>query len=244
MLTILFSILAIACTVSPQVDELWKKDFSTAGELVATYRSIKEQLGDGETALHTRNQCHFVWHCGEYMFKCRGKNPDIYTLPEYAETLSLDDATVAGIMAEYGEERFADHYFTLQAMKNGDDFDAARDGLTITVFYPIRGINHNDYHKLREVFSCSNNALHSAYLEKLKFPIGNSGCSDELAAIVPLIEKNVAESRLKKEVLALIDQYANIMPGKPAPAPLLKDVAGNERSFAEFKGKILVSCKI
>lgn len=234
------ALLALSCYNPPQVDSLWQKEFNTAQEIIDTYIAIDEKLRESDKERQTKNLCHYIWNSGEYMFKCRGKNEDIALLPENIEELALDDDIVKSYMIERDTARFADHYFTLKAMKRGCSFDDSRDGITITVFYPIRGINDNDYRKLQEVFSCKNDALHIAYMKKLKFPFRNSGCNAELNEIRPLIEKNVKESRLKQEIMELYNMYGNIVPGMPAPNPVLKDTKGNEHTFAEFRGKVLV----
>lgn len=222
------------------LDSLWQRKFNDAQSIIALHDSIKQATAQEKEDLHTLNQCHFVWHSGEYMFSCRGKNDDIYELPKHSTTLSFDNETVSQFAASKKLGRFADHYFTLQAMQKGENFNDARDGVTATVFYPIRALNENDYDKLRTIFTSKNAALHNEYLERLKFPLQNSGCTDGLKSIEPLIEKNVVDSPLKAEVLAMYDSFSRIMPGNPAPISVLKDTEGNEHTFEEFKGKVLV----
>jgi thiol-disulfide isomerase/thioredoxin len=221
-------------------DSIWQRPFNNAGEIIALYDSIKSVTTDKEQGLHTLNQCHFVWNSGEYMFKCRGKNEDIYELPQHATELSFDNKVVSQFAATKKIGKFVDHYFTLQAMKDGDSFNDSRDGVTATVFYEIRALNENDYNKLRTVFTSKNSALHNEYLERLKFPLQNSGCTNGLKSIEPLIEENVADSPLKTEVLELYEVFTRIMPGNPAPLSTLKDAEGKEYTFADFKGKVLV----
>ena len=222
------------------LDSLWNRKFNNAEGIIALYDSIKQTATEKNRGMHTLNQCHYVWHCGEYMFSCRGKNEDIYRLPEQSTELSFDNGVVAQFALTKKIGRFADHYFTLQAMKKGDSFNESRDGVTATVFYPIRALNNNDYEKLQAVFTCKNSALHNEYLERLKFPLQNSGCTKGLKEIQPLIEKNVAESPLKAEVLAMYELFTRIMPGNQAPISILKDTEGNEHTFEEFKDKVLV----
>lgn len=248
------AMLAMACGKSPQskvndtvttedialYDSVWQRPFNDANEIIALYDSIKSATADDEQGLHTLNQCHFVWNSGEYMFSCRGKNEDIYELPKQSTELSFDNEVVAQFALTKKIGRFADHYFTLQAMKDGDSFNESRDGVTATVFYPIRALNENDYEKLRIVFTSKNSALHNEYLVRLKFPLQNSGCTDGLKSIEPLIEENVADSPLKSEVLEMYGHFTRIMPGNKAPISILKDTEGNEHTFEEFKGKIIV----
>ena len=223
-----------------RIDTLWQAEFKSAQDIVAHFNSIKEQIKESEEALHIENLCHYIWQSGEYMFSCRGKNEDIALLPQNIEEIALDDETVTAFMIERDTARFVDHYFTLKYMKQGNSFEESRDGITITVFYRPRSMNSNDYAKLKEVFSCNNDALHIAYMKKLKFPFRNGGCNENLYAVRPLIEKNVKESTLKSEILSLFDIYSNIMPGEPATSPVLVDTNGNEHTFAEFRGKTLV----
>ena len=223
-----------------RLDSLWQRKFTGAADIIALYDSVKHSIPEKENGTHTLNQCHYVWHSGEYMFSCRGKNDDIYQLPERSTELSFDNSVVAQFALTKKIGRFADHYFTLQAMKRGDSFNDARDGVTATVFYHIRALNENDYNKLRTVFSSRNNDLHKEYLERLKFPLQNSGCTQGLKSVEPLIEKNVADSPLKSEVLEFYKLFTRIMPGNPVPISVLKDPEGNEHTFEEFKGKVLV----
>lgn len=222
------------------LDSLWQRPFSNAPEIIALYDSIKQTTAVERKGIHTLNQCHYVWHSGEYMFSCRGKNSDINELPAHSTALSFDDSIVAQFATTKRLGRFVDHYFTLRAMKEGSSFNESRDGVTATVFYPIRALNENDYEKLRTVFSSSNSALHNEYLTRLKFPLHNSGCTNGLKSIQPLIEKNVTDSELKSEILALYDIFTRIMPGNQAPLSTLKDTAGKEYTFADFKDKVLV----
>lgn len=221
-------------------DSIWQRKFSNAAEITALYDSIKQTIAEDEKGVHTLNQCHFVWNSGEYMFSCRGKNEDIYGLPEHATELSFDNEVVSQFANTKKIGKFADHYFTLQAMKKGDSFNESRDGVTATVFYEIRALNENDYNKLHTIFTSKNSALHNEYLERLKFPLQNSGCTDGLKSIEPLIEANVADSPLKAEVLELYKIFTRIMPGNPAPLSTLKNAEGKEYTFANFKDKVLV----
>jgi hypothetical protein len=65
-------------------ESVWQRKFSNAVEITALYDSIKQTIAEDEKGVHTLNQCHFVWNSGEYMFACRGKNDDIYELPQHA----------------------------------------------------------------------------------------------------------------------------------------------------------------
>lgn len=239
-LVFFMAFIVMSCKAEVHVDSLWNKEFACAQDIVDTYKSGKKSIGKNNKELQTLNTCHYVWHSGEYMFKCRGKNEDIAILPKYAEELQLDDIVVSEYMSTRDMARFTDHYFTLQAMKSGSSFEESRDGITMTVFYPLRSMNMNDYSKLQEIFNSRNDALHQAYLKKLVHPLTNSGCNEELLNIRTLIENNVAESELKSKVLALYAMYVTIMPGKPAPDVSFKDTKGNNYTISQFKGKVLV----
>lgn len=222
------------------VDTAWQKKHATAREIIDTYLAVKQRIGNGSPTLHTKNLCNYIWSSGEYMFKCRGKNADIHELPKHIEDIALDDKHVEAFMIERDTARFADHYFTLKAMQRGCSFEESRDGITITVFYHPRSMNGNDYAKMKEVFSCRNSALHIAYMKKLKFPFRNSGCSEEFYAIRPLIEQNVADSKLKSEIIALFDEYKHLMPGSKAADAHFLHTNGKECRLSDYKGKVIV----
>lgn len=239
-LIILLTFITMSCKAEVQVDSLWNREFTCAQDIIDIYKSAKKSLKKGDKEQQTINRCCYVWHSGEYMFKCRGKNEDITELPEYAEEIELDNGTVVSFMEEHDISRFTDHYFTLQAMKRGSSFDEARDGITMTVFFPLRSMNKNDYEKLEKIFSYRNDTLHQTYLKRLAHPLTNSGCNKELLAVRTLIEQNVAECELKSKILALYEMYETIMPGIPAPDVAFKDTEDNRYTISHFKGKVLV----
>lgn len=239
-LTFLLLFAILSCKADVQVDSLWNREFSCAQDIIDTYQTAKKSIRKSDKEQQILNNCHYVWQSGEYMFKCKGKNEDINELHKYAEELDLDNEVVVNYMEKRDIARFVDHYFTLQAMKRGSTFEDARDGITMTVFFPLRSMNSNDYDKLNKVFSYKNNALHTAYLKKLVHPLTDSGCTKELLEVRTLIENNVADSELKSKVLALYDIYSTIMPGKEAPDVTFKDADGNRYSINGFKGKVIV----
>lgn len=231
----------VACTLGTPINERWKgKSFETASRLITFFEECKSNIAPHDSAAAVENMCYMIWHSGEYIIKCKGKNDDIHLLPCKVDKISFDNEVVNRFIETVDVGKFADHYFMLQAMKRGEEFDAARDGLTATVFFPIRPVNSNDYAKLREVFSTRNSALHAAYLEKMKFPIENSGCTKEFCAIQPLIAKNVADCKLKDEILAMYGKYIPLMAGEKAPTPPLVDSEGKQHTFKEYQGKVLV----
>ena len=238
-----FTMLPIACAQaqSVAVDELWGNEaYTTAADIRTKYDDIQKEIGKSDKESAIKNKCNLIWWGGEYSIKNKGNDNNLTRIAEIVDTLSFDNITVQQFVQSRDIEKFADYYFMFKAMRRGATFDAARDGLTVTVFFPIRAINNNDYTKLREVFSYNNSELHNAFLEKMKFPFRNSGCTKELYAIMPLIEKNVADSKLKSEILELYSRYTPIMEGKKAPQVTLSDSEGKEHTLAEFEGKILV----
>ena len=239
-LIFLLALFAFSGKAMHLTDSLWNKEFACAQDIIDTYISIKKATKKNNKELHLLNQCHYVWKSGEYMFKCRGKNEDITKLPKHAKELELDNEVVAKFMEKHNVARFTDHYFTLQAMKRGCSFDESRDGVEITVFFPIRGLNENDYLKLKKVFSCKNDALHTAYLKKMTHLLTSNGCNKELLDIRTLIETNVAESKQKQKVILLYDTFATIMPGTQTPNVTFKDADGNRYTINDFRGKVIV----
>ena len=237
---LLLVLLAVSGNSMHLTDSLWNKEFACAQEIIDTYTAIKKATRKNNKEQHILNQCHYIWQSGEYMFKCRGKNEDIAKLPKHAKELELDNETVAKFMEERNVARFSDHYFTLQAMKRGCSFDESRDGVEITVFFPIRGLNANDYLKLREVFTCKNENLHAAYLKRMTHLLTTNGCNKELLEIRTLIENNVADSKQKQKVILLYNAFASIMPGTKAPNVTFKDADGKKHTINDFKGKVIV----
>lgn len=225
-----------------RIDSVWQQQQQpqSAQDIISFYTSVSRNIGNGNTTLHKRNLCHYIWYSGEYMFKCRGKNSDIQELAKHVGELSLDDSCIDDFVAKEKNGKFIDHYFTLKFMKEGCSFEEARDGITGTVFFQIRPLNENDFEKLRQVFLSKNSTLHNAYLKRLKFPLTNSGCSNGLMSIQPLIEKNVTDSELKKEILAIYETQSLLMQGMPAPISELKDTEGNTHTFSEMLGSVVV----
>lgn len=236
----LLVLLTVSCKTNAQTDSLWNKEFACAQEIIDTYKTIKKSVSKKNRDEHILNTCRYVWYSGEYMFKCRGKNEDITELPKYAEELELDNEIVAQFMNEHKAARFTDHYFTLQAMKRGYSFDEARDGVEITVFFPIRALNENDYLKLKEVFTCKNESLHTEYLKRMIHLLTNNGCNKDLLEIRTIIETNVADCKQKEKVIALYEMYATITPGMQAPNVTFKDADGKKYTISDFKGKVIV----
>lgn len=177
---------------------------------------------------------------GKYITQNKGKKEDIQILLRQIPTIELNDSTVIAFMRQNNPGNFTDYYYMIQALKKGETFDAARDGISISTQFPARPLNHNDYTKLKDIFSNNNKLLHDTYLEKMKFLFQNNGCPKEIAELRPMIESHVADSPLKQEILKLYSQYASLTEGKPAPLSPLKDTDGKAYTFADFKGKVIV----
>lgn len=187
-----------------------------------------------------REQCRFIWESGEYIMKHKGNITDMDSILSRLPVISLTDTTVIAFMKEHRPADFADYYYMLQALKRGEPFDAARDGLGFTTRFPFRPLNENDYFKLREVFSAPHPLLHEPYMENIEFAFQNRGCTEGLAAIRPLIERHASDSPRKQRLIALYNEYEKLMKGSMAPLPELKDAEGNTHSFAELRGKVIV----
>ena len=210
-------------------DSVWTRSFKCAEEIVGVYTPGKY------------NDCYMIWYSAEYLLKNKGQAEDGKLLLDTFPKLSLDDSILTSIVSQKKYERLIDHYYFLCALKDGEPFDTARDGITVDMrFHQLRELNENDYRKLKGVFSSSNEVLHSMYLKKMPFLFQNNGCTEGLERLRPLIEKQTANSPEKEKVLSLYRQYSPLMKGKLAPLSVLKDAKGHEHTFAEFKGKYLV----
>lgn len=187
-----------------------------------------------------REQCRLVWETGEYIMEHKGNVTNMDSLLSRLPVLNLADTTVVAFMKEHRPIDFADYYYMLQALKKGESFDAARDGLGFTTRFPFRPLNKNDYFKLREVFSAPLPLLHEPYMANIEFAFQNRGCTEGLAALRPLIVQHVADSPRKQRLLALYDDYNKLMKGCMAPQSELKDAEGKSHTFAELRGKVVV----
>lgn len=210
-------------------DSAWNRSFASAEEILRVYTPGK------------CNDCYMVWNSAEYLLNRKGQAVDMELLLQALPELSLDNPVLTSFILKKKYERLVDHYYFLRALKDGESFDAARDGITVDMrFHHIRGLNENDYWKLTDVFSSSNAELHKLYLKKLPFLFQNNGCTEGIERIRSLIENRVAASPEKEKVMQLYKEYRPLMKGQPAPLSVLKDPEGGEHTFAEFKGKWLV----
>jgi thiol-disulfide isomerase/thioredoxin len=221
-------------------DSIWAAPFSCADDIVKTYQHSK-QMESNNQATFLKHDYFMIWTSGEYILKHKGQVEDIPSLLELFPEISLNDKTLSSMVSQKKYERLVDHYYLLKALKEGDPIEKARDGITVDMrFHSIRSLNKNDYQKLQDVFSSSNESLHAIYIEKLPFLFQNNGCTEGLYELKPLIETKVADSSRKQDILALYDTYKPLMKGEIAPVSTLKDKDGKEHTFAEFKGKFLV----
>lgn len=210
-------------------DSVWARSFASAKEILDVYTPGKY------------SDCYLVWYSAEYLLTRKGQATDAEELLNVLPRLSLENPVLTSLVKQKKYERLVDHYYFLCALKIGESFDEARDGITVDMrFHRLRGLNENDYRKLTDVFSSSNNELHALYLKKLPFLFQNNGCTEGMERIRPLIEKNISASPEKEKVMQLYQQYRPLMKGQPAPLSVLKDAKGEEHTFAEFKGRWLV----
>lgn len=231
---------------SEQLKSHWERELGTAQAITAAYTQGRELIAvadtDDKMALYRYNDCYMIWYSGEYILKHKGVAEDIPALCEAVPaSIPLNDANITNFLKQWKQPaQLIDHFFMVKALRKGDPFDAARDGITASVRFPIRALNDNDYAKLHEVIAHGTPFIQTLYLQKMKFLFQNGGCSKELEELRSCIEHSVPAGELKEEILTLYRQYAPIMNGRPAPAFTLKDAEGKEHSFDEFRGKVLV----
>lgn len=192
------------------------------------------------SAERLKAQCQFVWDGGEYLMKHKGKVSNMDSLLQQVQVIDLRDTTVMAFMKAHRPVDFADYYYMFQALKRGESFDAARDGLGFTTRFPFRALNKNDYAKLREVFSAPHPLLHEPYMQNIEFAFQNRGYTEGLAELRPLIERQALDSPGKQRLLKLYDEYGKLRKGCMAPLSEFKDADGNVHTFAELRGKVVV----
>lgn len=208
----------------------------SAEEILTAY----EKYQATPNANKTRNDCHFVLQGGTYVIARCGNTPDTELLTARLPRIDIEDSTVIAFMQEYGADKFTDYYYMLLCLQKGDSFDDARDGISFSTRFPSRALNENDYAKLQDVFSSRNTLLHATYLEKMRFLFQNYGCTDKMTNLQPLIEKEVAESPLKTEILELYARYAPLRRGSRAPLIIGKDRDGKVFTSRRLAGKTIV----
>lgn len=194
---------------------------------------------ENKASMQRLNDDFLVWKAGTHWLFHRGevKNPEeVYAL--------LPDSGIGHIGAvdklPVKPDIWVDYYYLLKAMQQGASFDEARDGIGFSTSFPLRELNGYDRIKLEGVFSTDNDLLHQAFLQKLGMVFRNWGWTEQLAAVRPLIRKNVKESPLKDEIESLYLAYEKLKKGMPAPDFRMLDENGKEYHLSDFSGKKVV----
>ena len=91
-----------------------------------------------------RDQSRLVWERRDYIMQHKTNKTNTDSLLSRLPVLDLADTTVVAYMKEHRPIDFADYYYMLQALKKGESFDAARDGLGFTTRFPFPPLNKND----------------------------------------------------------------------------------------------------
>lgn len=215
--------------------------------LLNTYRQNKKLIRNKNTGqgLHNQdeieNDCWFILKTGNYYMKQKGHVNDRCGLLEAIPKLSFSQPEVIKMMKQCGEGQWVDLYFMLQALKKGADFEEARDGITLTTEFPARPLNQYDYQKLKCIFQGKNEQLKTIYLQKMKYLFRNNGCTDGMANLKKVIEKEVENSRIKQEIVACYDRYEKLRPGELAPLVAFQDTEGKNYNWADFRGKVIIA---
>ena len=240
-LSILAGICSFQFSQAQTLDEIWKQKFADANSILETYAKGKAAAPSRKSAEAIYNDCYMVYQSGEYLVWTHGKKTDYGKLVEVMPRIDLNNEHVRTFMETHDGPTLVDHIFMFKALKKGEDIETARDGISFTtLFMNVKVPNHNDYDKLKTVFSGNNDKLQQAYLKKLDFVFQNHGLTDGLLKIRPLIEKNVQETPLKKTVLDLFDSYLSLCEGEITPNAAFTDEKGEKYTFADFKGKVIV----
>ena len=224
-----------------ELDEIWKQKFADANSILETYAKGKAAAPSRKSAESIYNDCYMVYQSGEYLVWTHGKKSDYGKLVEAMPRIDLNNEHVRTFMDKHDGATLVDHIFMFKALKKGEDIETARDGISFTtLFLNVKTPNHNDYDKLGTVFSGTNDKLQETYLKKLDFVFQNHGLTDGLLKLRPLIEKNVHDTPLKKDILDLYDKYAPLCGGHLVPNAGFMDAKGEKYTFADFKGKVIV----
>ena len=236
-----FSLFAQNNNFYQHLKQEWTKEFSDAKDIIKTYRENMKETGKRNTPSAIQNKCFMLIQSGRYIIQNKGEKADIKFLLREIPPIKLNNPTVTAFIQENNPGQFTDYYYMIQALKKGESFDEARDGISFSTQFPVRPLNHNYYTKLKEILSGNNTLLHQIYLKKLKFLFQNNGCPKEIADLRPSIESHVVDSPLKQEILSLYEQYAPLREGMPAPLSSLQDANGILYTFNDFKGKVIVA---
>ena len=136
--------------------------------------------------------------------------------------------------------KIVDAIYLVNNMKKGHSLEESRDAVSFTTLFPFRRPNSLDIAKLNDIFSFDNPVLHKTYLNTLSFTFRNCGAMPQLIGLRPLIERNVAQCKEKDTALELIDSYALLQTGKPAPEITMTDKDGKAHKLSDYKGRTVV----
>lgn len=216
-----------------------KQQEVSAETLLQTYREIRDDKRLTATEKQW-NDCYFILETGEYFGRQKGEVKEAKKLLNQIPEIDLKHPQVEAFMEKTGMSRFVNACFMLRAIRQGASFDEARDGIDITTELPVRPLNRYDYEKLKVVFETGGEKLQTLYLNKMQFIFRNHGCTDELLALQPVIEKQIPEIPARQTVLDLYARYKPLRPGNPAPLTVLQDASGKSYRWSDFAGKVIV----
>ena len=183
-----FPLFAQEGNIYQYLKQKWSKEFSSAKDITTTYHDNIKRMDKKNIPLAIQNNCFMILKSGEYITQNKGEKEDIKSLLRQIPTIELNDPTVAAFLQQNSPGQWTDYYYMIQPLKKGETFDAARDGISISTQFFARPLNHNDYTKLKDIFSSNNKLLHDTYLEKMKFLFQTNGCPEEIAGLRPTIE--------------------------------------------------------
>ena len=121
----------------------WSKNFASAKDIIETYHNNTKRTNTA--AFTTINNCFMTLKSGEYIICSKGEKEDIQLLLQEISPIVLNDSSVITFMQQNSPEEFTNYYYMILALKEGESFDAARDGITISTQFPTRALNHNVY---------------------------------------------------------------------------------------------------
>lgn len=218
----------------------WGKKFSTTKEIIDIYQHYQHLFTPQDSVSRITHDCFMVLQSGEYIIQTKGTPQDLPLLLDQIPSIIIDHPVVINFLQKHDPEKFSNYYYMIQALKQGDTFEESRDGISISTQFSMRPLNHNDYSKLKNIFSSNNKLLQNLYLEKMKFLFQTHGYTEEMATLYPIIKSNLTDSPLKQEILDLYAQYTPLRKGQPAPLVIFKDSTDTKYTFSDFKGKIIV----
>lgn len=227
------------------IKETWKKTWDlpdvsqiSTDSLLHIYQKNQKLIGNSQKS-QKLNDYYFIQKAGAYYMKHKGKVSGTSKMLRRIPDIDLGNSEITDFMEITGDNQFVNLYFMLKALREGATFEEARDGLEITTDFS-RPLNHYDYDKLESIILSGNKKLQSLYLEKVKFIFRNSGSTDGLVRLQPLINKHVSSMPVKQEIMDLYTRYAPIRPGNPAPLTVFQDADGKEYRWTDFIGKVIV----